>query len=78
MYADEKILLTLDKLNKKFSKTFNNLERRIRSIQRVVEIKISAAFNTLFYTSKKYKQKIARAELRKQRLQRFLGNPLEI
>ena len=84
MYADEKILLTLDKINRKISKMFNILEKKIRSIQSVVEDKIAAAFNNFFYLPKKYKKKLARSQLREQRLQmfqrfqRFLGNPLEI
>ena len=84
MYADEKILLTLDKINRKVSKTFNILERKIRSIQSVVEDKIAAAFNNFCYLPKKYNKKLARSLLREQRLQRlqmfqrFLGNPLEI
>ena len=78
MYADEKIMLTIDKITHRVSKAFNVLEKRVRAIQRMFEIQISLAFSSLFSTTKKSKKKWSREELRDQQMQTFLSKPVEI
>ncbi len=78
MYADEKIMLTIDKITHRVSRAFNALEKRVRAIQRMFEVQISLAFSSLFSTTKKTKKKWSREELRNQQMQTFLSKPVEI
>ena len=78
MYADEKILLTVERIIHKISIYFKIFEKRVKLIQRVFEIQVSLAVKHIFYTSKTYKRKYSRRELRKEQIANFLSKPLEV
>jgi hypothetical protein len=77
MYTDEKIMLTIEKINHGIFKAFNAFEKRVKAIQRIFENQASLAFNLLFIKTKKYKKKYSREEVRKQQMAAFLSKPLE-
>ena len=78
MYADEKILLTVERIIHKISTFFKAFEKRVKSIQRIVEIQVSLAFQRVFYTTKSYQRKYSRSERRKEQIAKFLSKPLEV